>query len=147
MSNVGIAPPDYSTSLGKLRSLIGDVTYVELVPPVSGQGDYTNFSDQELQTYLDLAGGTNLAYAAGYAYSTLAAQFAADAMKVTTDDESIDLTGRADAMRKLADQWFGRGDVANSAALNDYFTVIYPEYVGNYPTDAELEAHTWYWGH
>lgn len=146
MSNVGITPPDFTTSIGKLRSLLGDITYIALIPPATGEGDYTNFSDQELQTYLDLAGGDNLAYAAGYAYSTLAAQFAADAIKVTTDDESIDLTVRADAMRKLADQWFKRGDVAN-AASNDYFSIVYPEYQRECSPDAELEARTWYWGH
>jgi len=144
MSNVGIAPPDFTTPIGKLRSLIGDVGYVPLVPPVAGEGDYSNFSDDQLQTFLDLGGGDNLAYGAGYAYSTLAAQFAADAMKVTTDDESIDLTGRADAMRKLADQWFARGDVT-AAASNDYFSIVYPEYQRECDTDAELEARTTHW--
>lgn len=146
MSNVGIAPPDLTTPIGKLRSLIGDVAYVALVPPVAGEGDYTNFSDDQLQSFIDLAGGENLAYATGYAYSTLAGQFAADALKVTTDDESIDLTGRADAMRKLADQWFSRGDVAATVS-NNYFSIVYPEYQRECETDAELEARTWYRGH
>jgi hypothetical protein len=139
MVNRGVAPADLSTAVGQLRSIIGDVTYIELSPPEAGFGDYTNFADGQLESFLDL-GNDNLAYGVGYAYTTLAAQFAADAIKVTTDDEAIDLTARAEAMRKIANDWFNRGD-ANAALTNDsYFAIIYPEFERGPQWPAELEA-------
>lgn len=144
MANIGIAPPDFTTPVGQLRSIIGDVAFVELVPPVTGEGDYTNFSDDQLQSFLDMGGGTNLAYGAGYAYLTLAAQFAAEAFKVTTDDLSVDLTARAESMRKLASEWFSRGDNATNAAGNDFFQIVYPEYERECEEYPELAQRPWW---
>lgn len=127
MSNPGIAPPDYTTTLGQLRAIIGDVTYVDLVPPVSGQGDYTNYSDQQLQSFLDM-GNDNLAYGAGYAYMQLAAVAAAQAVNVKTADEQIDLTKRADALRELSAEWFTRGDSMLEQQAAAYHQIIQPEY-------------------
>lgn len=136
MTNSGTAPLDISTDVGKLRTIIGDVNYVLIE---EGKGDYAGYSDDQLQGYLSMA-GANLAYAAGYAYLGLAAQFAADAMKVTTDDEAVDLTGRAESMRKLAVEWFNRGDNQQIITDNNYFSIIYPEFENNCYWPAELEA-------
>lgn len=121
----GVAPLDPTTDIGKTRTLIGDTVYVELTPPEAGYGAYTNFGDDQIQSFIDL-GLNNLAYAVGYAYMSLAAQFAADGIKFTTDDESVDLSLRADAMRKLAAEWFSRGDAINAAGVNDFFEIVYP---------------------
>lgn len=147
MANIGIAPPDFTTPIGQLRSIIGDVVYIDLVPPVTGEGDYTNFSDEQLQSFLSMGGGSNLSYGAGYAYLTLAAQFAADAVKAVSDDLSIDLSSRADQMRKLATEWFTRGDNTSANEANDYFQISYPEYKGDYelyPEGAQRPVIWWY---
>ena len=146
MVNRGVAPADLSTPVGQLRSLIGDVTYVDLVPPEDGFGDYTAFSDDQLESFLSL-GTNNMAYAVGYAYTTLAAQFAADAIKVTTDDEAVDLTARAESMRKIANDWFNRGDTSVAVDNNSYFTIVYPEYENGPDWPAELEAPDIEWWH
>jgi hypothetical protein len=146
MVNRGVAPADLSTPIGQLRSLIGDVTFVPLNPPEAGFGDYANFSDDQLQSFLDL-GANNLAYAVGYAYTSLAAQFAADSIKVTTDDESVDLTARAESMRKIANDWFNRGDATFANENNNYFTIVYPEYERGPDWPAELEAPDIEWWH
>jgi hypothetical protein len=127
MVNRGVAPADLSTPIGQIRSIIGDVTYVPLVPPEEGFGDYTNFSDAQLQSYLT-TGGNSIPYAVGYAYLGLAAQFAADSLKVTTDDEVVDLTKRSADMRAIASEWFNRGDSAAAADEDAYFTIVYPEF-------------------
>jgi len=146
MVNRGVAPADLTTQVGQLRSLIGDVTYVALVPPETGFGDYTAFSDDQLESFLTLGSG-NLAYAVGYAYTSLAAQFAADSIKVTTDDESVDLTARAESMRKIANDWFNRGDANIANEANNYFAIVYPEYDNGPDWPAELEAPDIEWWH
>lgn len=139
MSNDGLIPIDFSSTVGQLRSIIGDV---EFTPIDADTGEFTNFSDQQLESYLAIAGGTNIAYAAGYAYLGLAAQFAAEAIKVVTDDESIDLVARADQMRRLAAVWFDRGDNSNGAAGNDYFDIQYPSF---HDDDCLPELTQWPW--
>lgn len=128
MSNDGLIPIDYTSNVGKLRALIGDVDYV---PIDSDTGDFASFSDAQLQSFLTI-GGSNLANGAGYAYLTLAGQFAAEAIKVTTDDESIDLSSRADQMRKLAAEWFTRGNASDAAGGVDYFDITYPTFHDDY---------------
>jgi hypothetical protein len=144
MVNRGVAPADSSTPIGQLRNIIGDVAYTELDPVEPGFGNYAAFSDDQLQSFLDLGTG-NLAYGVGYAYTTLAAQFAADAIKVTTDDEAIDLTQRAESMRKIANDWFNRGD-ANAAANDTYFSIVYPEYEcgSEFPPELSIGTIDWW---
>lgn len=122
----GVAPLDPTTDTGKLRTLIGDTTYVALDPAEAGFGAYVSFGDLQLQSFLALGGGTNLAYGVGYAFESLAAQFAADAIKFTTDDEAVDLTARAESMRKIAAEWFNRGDIIERKGNQDFFLIEYP---------------------
>ena len=137
MTNLGVAPPDPSTNVGRLRLIIGDINYVLIE---EGVGNYEGYSDDQLESFLSL-GGDNLSYGAGYAYLALAAQFAADSIKVTTDDESVDLTARADSMRKLANEWFNRGDEMLSRVDADSFYIVYPEFSNDtFNRPAELEA-------
>lgn len=128
MVNLGIAPPDYGTPLGQLRAIIGDVDYVDLVPPASGEGDYTNFSDQQLQNFLDMS-ANNLAQGAGFAYMQLAAVAAAQAVNVKTADEQIDLSKRSSELRQIANEWFARGDIIDTQDAGAYHQIIQPEYI------------------
>ena len=141
MTNLGVVPVDPETEVGKLRILIGDVEYT---PVDDNTGDFSGFSDLQLEAYISL--GSNRAYAAGYAYMALAAQFAADALKVTTDDESVDLTARAESMRKIANEWFAQAAIVSDNESNNFFSIIYPEYeTGCGTVDAELESRTINW--
>lgn len=124
MTNTGLIPVDFTTPVGQLRGILGDL---EFIPLTDTTGDFTNFSDAQLAAFLATGSG-NVATGAGYAYLTLAAQFAADSIKFTTDDEAVDLTARAESMRKLAALWFERGDGADAAAGSDFFEIAYPEF-------------------
>lgn len=143
--NRGVAPLEPTTDVGKLRQIIGDTSYIDLTPPESGFGNYENFGDEQLESFLAMGGGTNLAYGAGYAYLTLAAQFTSEAIKVVTDDLSIDLSARADGMRKLAAEWFSRGDAADTAGSNNYFNIVYPEYERDCEEYPELAQRPSWW--
>ena len=55
MPNRGIAPPDLATTRGKFRLLAGDSVYAPLIPAQTGFGDYTLFSDDEVDAYLTMA--------------------------------------------------------------------------------------------
>lgn len=143
MANLGVAPPDLGTNVGKLRMIIGDINYT---PIEDGVGDYEGYSDDQLESFLSL-GGDNLSYGAGYAYLALAAQFAADSIKITTDDESVDLTARAESMRKLANEWFNRGDEMLSRLDADSFSIVYPEFSNdksNWPAELETPDVEWW---
>lgn len=124
MVNEGITPLDPDTKVGQLRILIGDTEYV---PISDGIGDYTNFSDAQLESYVSL-GSDNLHYGAGYAYMALAAQFASEALRVDTDDLKVDLTARAEAMRRIGDKWFSRGDSALDVENNNFFDLVEPDF-------------------
>lgn len=124
MTNSGIYPLDPTSSVGQLRTLIGDV---EATPIDDTHGDYVNFSDDQLSAYL-ATGADSQAYAAGYAYMALAAQAAAQAINVKTADEQVDLTKRADALRQIAAEWFARGDSILATEASSYHQIIQPEY-------------------
>lgn len=114
MANPGIAPPDPTTEIGQLRYILGDVDYVALVPPVSGQGDYEAFSDAELQALLDMSGGS-FPTAVGYAYLKLAGLAAGQAIDWRSDDLRVNLSRTPDELRKIAQLWFDRGSAASGA--------------------------------
>lgn len=122
MSNPGIAPPDFSTHVGAFRLVTGDVNYAALNPVVAGQGDYTLFSDAEVQGYLDVSAG--ILSAAGYAYMALAAEAALKAKSVKDFDLSVDLTKRAAELRAQAAAFFQRA-ADEDAASEDAFTIVH----------------------
>lgn len=124
LTNLGVQPLDPTSAVGQLRVLIGDV---EFTPIDSVTGDYTNFSDDQLSSYLAMSSDSQ-AYAAGYAFMALAAQAAAQAINVKTADEQVDLTKRADALRAVAAEWFSRGDSILAQAAAAYHQIIEPEY-------------------
>lgn len=100
MPNKGIAPPDYSTAVGQFRALISDTDYVELVPPVTGYGDYAFYSDDAIEGLLAVYPAVR--NAAAQALRTIAASQALLLKKWSTDDLSVDGAAIAEALRKLA---------------------------------------------
>lgn len=111
----GVAPPDTDTLVGQLRYLIPDSAYVALVPPVSGQGSYTFFSDAALEVFLDRA-DDDLDIAVSLAWSQIADFYASEAVSVATDDLRVDLTKRAQF-------WRAKADAAAALLASDIFVL------------------------
>lgn len=114
MVNRGVAPLDPLTEVGQLRLLLGDIDYVDLVPPEAGYGDYNNFSDDELEGFI-LAGSGSITRASGFGYLRLAALAASGAISWRSDDLSLDAKQVAAEYRLLANIAFGQAD--NEEAL------------------------------
>jgi hypothetical protein len=115
MTNRGATPVDPNTQVGQLRLLIGDIESVPLDPAEAGFADYNNFSDDELQGFLN-TGGT-VTRASGYAYLRLAAVAAAGAISWRSDDLSVDGKIMASEYRLLARIAFEQADAED--ALGD----------------------------
>lgn len=135
MGTSGITPPDVTTNTGKVRYLIGDITFVG--SGQTGIGDYNKFSDRDIEDFLTVA-SDNPFRAAGYIYHQWAA-LAADESKVVTDvDLKVDLTFRHDALTERA-KWFfdqalieeERAAVADGSAFQIVHTGRYPHHFHN----------------
>lgn len=109
MTNRGVAPVDTTTNIGKMRVKIRDVTYVALDPVEAGYGDYTNYSDDELQVFLD-DGGDSLTRALGYYYLDLAALASLEAITIADHDLKINQVDRAKSLREVALAYFTQAD-------------------------------------
>lgn len=111
MANPGVAPPNYTTAVGKLRAILGDTAYVELVPPVVGQGDYAWFSDAVLEVFLAQTNG-DVNAAAVYGWNQMGDILATESASITTDDLRVqDLWRRAQFFYDRAkDAIAGQGD-------------------------------------
>lgn len=121
MANIGVAPPDYSTPVGILRRRVGDTEYVETTP---GFGDYTMFSDSELEGFL-ADGGDSTSRALGYLFLEIAGNAALLSKYIKTDDLTLDTTKRAADLRAMADSWFKRADEEDAAAgYEDDFAIV-----------------------
>ena len=119
--NDGLVPLDPATPVGQFRIMVGDTTAEAYDPPVAGRGNYTMFSDLEIEGFI-AASGDNLYRAVGFSYLTLAGQAAMESKSVKDFDLSIDLTKRATDLRLIADTWFGRAD-DQDAYLEDAFFI------------------------
>ncbi len=105
MVNRGIAPPDPTTDVGRMREILGDTSWVELNPPEPGYGDYENFSDAELQALLDLADGS-LFLAVAFAFAKLAAASTGESLSFQSDDLKVDLSKRTGGLWDTVRFWF-----------------------------------------
>lgn len=130
-TNVGIAPPDYSTTVGQFRALIGDTDFVELDPPVSGQGEYDWYGDDAITGLLSVY-GDNPKRAAAQALRTIASSQALLLKKWSADDLSVDGAAIAEALRKLAKDLDEQANTSDSAV--DIFKIAY------FPTHGEVQA-------
>lgn len=141
--NKGIAPPDFTTQVGQLRSALKDVAYTA-IPEEPGFGEYESFSDIELEGLLARAGGSSTR-ATGFAYLELSGQAASQALEWASDDQRVNLAKRAAALLEVAKFWFTQADVEDLAAGADYFAIEYPfgnpydNVEGDYYTQFSLE--------
>lgn len=118
--NKGVAPPDMGTEVGRFRALIGDLKYTELEPPATGFGNYTLFSDAEIEVFLGMSDSPE--GAAAMAYMQLAGSAALESSQVKDLDLQIDLTKRATDLRLIAAEWQKKAD-ANAADIFELFDV------------------------
>lgn len=123
MVNQGVTPPNFATTVGQFRALIGDSDAIELDPPVAGEGSYVWFSDAEIQAFLVLY-SENPKRAAARALMTIAGSQALLLKKWSADDLSVDGAAIAEALRKQAQNLMDDADKAE--ALTDIFAVSYP---------------------
>ena len=123
-TNVGIAPPDPETPVGQLRYLLSDTEYTD-APDNPGHGIYESFSDENLQTYLNIS-NDSLTRAQGHAYLRLAGLAAAEAVDWKSDDQMVTLSKRAEALRKMAEFYFEQADGEDAADAGSFFAIEYP---------------------
>lgn len=109
MANIGVAPPDPTTLVGQFRIIYGDSDFTELDPPVSGQGEYSELSDTEIESFLTM-GRDSVIRAIGFYYLALAGQAAKKSTSVTDYDLRVDLTKRAGDLREQAQYYFRQAD-------------------------------------
>lgn len=100
-TNIGNTPPDYSTPVGQVRVLIGDIEAQPLTPVVPGQGEYMWFSDEAIQGLLDVF-NESVKRAAAAAIRTVASSQALLLKKWSADDLSVDGATVARSLRDLA---------------------------------------------
>lgn len=123
-NNQGIAPLDPETEVGQWRLLFGDSASTPLDPDIPGVGEYKYFSDDEIRAFLTQSNGSTTR-AIGYAYVALAGVAAMQSKSVTDTDLRVDLTKRADDLRKTAQLWLERADSEDdSRGDNDFFDVF-----------------------
>lgn len=123
MVNVGIAPPDPTTDVGRFRMLSGDIAWTPLDPPQPGYGEYEKFSDAEIEAYL-AQGGDSVPRAIGYSYLYLAGQAAIASQSVRDYDLQVDTTKRAADLRAIAQVWFDTADNDDVIAAEEGFELV-----------------------
>jgi hypothetical protein len=140
MTNIGVAPYDPSTPVGKVRVLTGDVNYGTIT---AGEAEYELFSDTEIDAFL-VAGEDNVLRAAGFGYLALAGRASVDAKSVKDYDLSVDLKSRADKLQAQAKFFFTQADEKDARdGVQDVFELAR---TGRDFTTAELaEPENWLW--
>lgn len=138
MPNKGIAPPDLATTRGKFRLLAGDSVSVPLIPAETGFGDYTLFSDAEVDAYLTMA-EDSVYRAVGWAYLQLANEAARQAESIKDYDLSVDSRQKAEQLRAQALSWLEQADLEDAAG-DDGFQIVT---TGTRLTRAEREIADW----
>lgn len=119
----GIAPPDPTTDIGRMRIALGDTEYEEYIPPQPGYGLYQLFSDAQLQVFLDLAGG-NVARAIAMAYTQIGASWASTGATIRTDDLTFSAKDSVGNWLTLASWWNKVADDEEDRAINEYFDLV-----------------------
>lgn len=120
--NIGEAPPNFETLIGQMRAVLGDTSYEELDPPVTGEGSYKFFGDAELEAFL-VAGDGLLEGALALAYNSLATSAAIEAKSIKDFDLQVSTEKRATELRLLADRWSAKAD----ALTAEVFELTFPD--------------------
>lgn len=137
MPNEGVAPPVFTTTVGLVRSLLGDTDAVNIV---GGVGEYTWFSDDEITAVLGLY-ADNPKLAAARMLVTIAGSQALLLKKWAADDLSVDGAAIAEALRRQAKDL--RDEVAAGDMAVDIFVLSVPGETAPDDTDGELAPVTY----
>lgn len=121
--NPGIAPPDPSTPVGQVRLLSGDIDYTPLTPPVAGEGNYSLWSDDQIEAALALA-GDSIPRAIAIMYMQMAAAWNSSSATIRTDDLQYQVKDSVGSWLSLADYWNKVADSEEERAINDYFDMV-----------------------
>jgi hypothetical protein len=143
MSNIGIAPYDPTTLVGKVRAVTGDVNYARANPNQAGFGDYEMFSDADIEAFL-ITAEDNVLRSAGFGFMALAGRASLESKTIKDYDLSIDLKSLADSLRKQANEFFNQADNADARLGNlDVFELTRTGRDYTWPELAERE--NWWW--
>lgn len=140
MTNIGVAPYDPTTLVGKVRVTTGDVIYGAIT---AGEAEYEMFSDEDIEAFL-VASEDNILRAAGFGFMSLAARASLNSKTVKDYDLSIDLKSLADSLRKQANEFFNQADAADARlGVADVFELTRTGRGYYWPELAERE--NWWW--
>jgi|GEM_PF-1028729 hypothetical protein len=117
MANTGVAPPDFTTDVGKVRVLLGDTDPTDVA---ASSGTYMYFSDDEIGAFLTMY-GDNVKLAAARCLETIAASQALLLKSWSSDDLTVNGDKIAESLRKLAAQL---REEALQDESNEYFNMI-----------------------
>lgn len=124
MTNRGVYPLDPTTNVGKFRLGRGDVTSVPLSPVESGYQDYAKYSDDEITQYLEM-GLDSVNRAIGYSYLQASGAASEQSKTVKDYDLAVDLTKRAEDLRKTAAYYFELADQQDAlTGDSDAFVIV-----------------------
>jgi len=135
MANEGVAPPDFTTDVGKVRVLLGDTDPTEVS---MGEGIYMYFSDDEIAAFLTMY-GDNVKLAAARCLETIAGSQALLLKSWTSDDLSVNGDRIAESLRKLASQL---REEALADESSEYFNMIAMFIDDN--NDGEQDEYPWW---
>lgn len=140
MTNIGVAPYDPTTLVGKVRVITGDVNYGAIT---AGEAEYEMFSDEDIEAFLVTA-EDNVLRAAGFGFMSLAGRASLDSKTIKDYDLSIDLKSLADSLRKQAAEFFKQADDKDARdGVTDVFELTR---TGRAYTNDELaERENWWW--
>lgn len=123
MTNLGAAPLNAKTDVGRLRVELGDTSFEKLTPHRAGFGDYAVFSDVELAAFLEGAAGSILR-AAGRATRRLALEYSARGRSIRTEDMTLDVKNRGSDLLAVSKAYFAEADAEDERADGDFFETV-----------------------
>lgn len=125
MINKGIAPPDMTSPVGKVRGLLGDVEYSPLDPDEPGYGNYALYSDAEIEAFLGQS-DDSVEGAIYWAHMQMAGAAAREAKNIQDFDLRVNTEKRAEYLLSIAREWKERWD-SQTADIFEVFDVVQPD--------------------
>lgn len=120
MANEGIAPPDFTTSVGKVRVLLGDTDPTNIS---AGEGTYLFFSDAELEAILDMH-DDNVKLTTARCMETIAGSQALLLKAWSSDDLTVNGDRIARELRELAKQL--RAEAVADESSDSFIVIPFP---------------------